>query len=432
MKMPYSIWQKQRNMNRATAPEIQPISAPRFIHPEQYDSNQELYMLNAGSQEVIRIEVVFPAGTSMNENPTLAGMCNRMLREGTVKYNARQIADKLDFYGAYLESDTDADKATLTLYVMNKFLPNVIDVFYELLTEPAFPEKELDIHKNRFKQQFMENQQKVASLSRMRFSEELFKNHTYGSLVTLASYDELNQEKLKVFYTDYYKKELSFILVSGKINETEKELIQRTFKGWSSVRQVNNQPFYQSTSLGVIQVQKQDALQSGIRMGRTLPVKPGDDDLHLISLYNTLLGGYFGSRLMSNIREDKGFTYGIGSGVLAMERATMFVISTEVKGESTHETLTEINKELNRLCDEPVGSQELKTVVNYTLGGFLRSTQGPFEQAERFKSIYFRGLNYSHYEKLFDKVNKVEASEIQRIAQTFFKPEMMLTVWAGK
>ncbi|MFN3916876.1 MAG: M16 family metallopeptidase [Flavobacteriales bacterium] len=419
-------------MNSVTAPEIQPISAPRFIYPEQYDSNQELYMLNAGSQEVVRIEVIFPAGTAMNENPTLAGMCNRMLREGTVKHNARQIADKLDFYGAYLESDTDADKATITLYVMSKFLPNVLPVFFELLTEPAFPEKELDIQKNSFKQQFMENQQKVASLSRMRFSEELFKNHPYGSSVNLRAYDELNVEKLRTFYSEYYKKELSFILASGKISKNENELIQRTFKGWSSVRQVNNQPFYQSASLGTIQVKKEDALQSGIRIGRTLPVKSGDDDLHLISLYNTLLGGYFGSRLMSNIRENKGFTYGIGSGVLAMERATMFVISTEVKGESTQETLVEINKELNKLCNEPVDNHELKTVINYTLGGFLRNTQGPFEQAERFKNIYFRGLDYTHYEKLFNKVNSVEASEIQRIAQTYFKPEMMLTAWAGK
>jgi zinc protease len=419
-------------MNRAIAPEIQPISAPRFIHPEKYNPNQELYMLNAGSQDVIRIEVVFPAGTSMSDNPTLAGMCNRMLREGTAKSNAWQIADKLDFYGAYLESDTDADKATVTLYVMNKFLSNVLPVFFELLTEPAFPEKELDIHKNRFKQQFMENQQKVASLSRMRFSEELFKNHTYGSSANLAAYDDLNAEKLKVFYNEYYKRESSFILVAGRIGDSEKQLIQEVFKHWSSVKQVNSHALFQSTSQGVIQVKKEDAMQSGIRVGRTLPVKPGDDDLHLISLYNTLLGGYFGSRLMSNIREDKGYTYGIGSGVLAMERATMFVISTEVKGDATLPTLTEINKELNRLCNELVGQQELSTVVNYTLGGFLRSTQGPFEQAERFKSIYFRGLDYTHYEKLFDKVNRVEATEIQRIAQAYFRPEMMLTVWAGK
>lgn len=419
-------------LDRTFVPSLKPITLPKFIKPVKPIQDRELFLLRAGTQEVVRVEVIFPAGTAADTNPTLAGMCNRMLREGTKNYSAKELADKLDFYGAYLESETDADRATVSLYTMTKYLPEVLPLFHELLTEPIFPEKELEIIKSRFKQQYLENQQKVSYLSKVKFTEELFKGENYGCPVRLESYDELHVDKLRAFYEKHYSPEGAFILVTGNISSQNEKEISRFFSSWSSEKQVKNKTLYASSARGVIHVAKEDALQSAIRMGRTLPVKPGDEDYDSISIYNTILGGYFGSRLMNNIREDKGYTYGIGSGVVTMDEAAMFVISTEVKGDATEATRTEINKELTLLCTELVGEYELETVKNYRLGGFLRGTQGPFEQAERFKSIYFRGLDYNHYEQLFNRVNSITSEEIQSIAQKYFTPDMLFTVWAGK
>jgi predicted Zn-dependent peptidase len=178
-------------------------------------------------------------------------------------------------------------------------------------------------------------------------------------------------------------------------------------------------------------VEKSDAIQSAIRVGRILFNKT-HPDYFKFQVLNTILGGYFGSRLMANIREDKGYTYGIGSGLNSLLHSGYFFISTEVGADVTTKALDEIHKELKLLREDLVSESELETVRNYILGQFLRSVDGPFALAEKFKAVYEFGLDYSYYDKYFHAVKTVTPAEIRDLANKYFQEKDLIECVAGK
>ena len=158
----------------------------------------------------------------------------------------------------------------------------------------------------------------------------------------------------------------------------------------------------------------------------------GSDEFFKLQILNTVFGGYFGSRLMSNIREDKGYTYGIGSAITSMEDAMFFFLSTEVGADVTNEALKEVYFELDRLRDELVSEEELVMVKNYMLGSMLKSSDGPFSMADKYKAVYFKGEDLSFYDRYISMVNNVTSEELLEVAKKYFDPEEMLEVVVGK
>jgi zinc protease len=178
--------------------------------------------------------------------------------------------------------------------------------------------------------------------------------------------------------------------------------------------------------------EKEGAIQSGIRIGKVLDVRFGTDEFFQLQILNTILGGYFGSRLMSNIREDKGYTYGIGSAIASMEDAMFFFISTEVGADVTNAALIEVYFELNRLRDELVSEEELVMVKNYILGSMLKSSDGPFSMADKYKSVYLKGEDLSFYDRYISMINNVTSEKLLDVAKKYFDPKEMLEVVVGK
>jgi len=145
-----------------------------------------------------------------------------------------------------------------------------------------------------------------------------------------------------------------------------------------------------------------------------------------------VFGGYFGSRLMANIREDKGYTYGIGSAMVSFRHAGYFTISTEVGAEVTKDAIKEIYFELNKLQTEKISENELSLIRNYMLGTFLRSIDGPFALADRFKGIYFNGLNYDYYERYVETIKSITPKQLQDLANKYLKKDEMIELVVGK
>jgi len=177
-------------------------------------------------------------------------------------------------------------------------------------------------------------------------------------------------------------------------------------------------------------VEKANGLQSAIRIGR-LWVDKSHSDYHGLSVLVTLLGGYFGSRLMANIREEKGYTYGIGSFVLPLKYASYLIISTEVGNEYVEPTLKEVTVEMKKLQNELVPADELETVKSYLLGEFLRDFDGPFSLAGSFKAINDFDLDYSYYDQYLTVLRGITSEEIMRLAQQYLEPDDFHTVVAG-
>ncbi|MGB3946565.1 MAG: pitrilysin family protein [Bacteroidia bacterium] len=394
-----------------------------------------VYTINAGTQALIKIEFLFSAGMYQQQMPLQAATVNTMLEEGTSKLTASQIADKVDYYGAYLETGVSQDSASVVLYTLNKHLQSTLPVVEQVIKDSVFPQNELETHIRNKKQKFLVNNQKVAILARKRFTELLFgSKHPYGINVQDADFDAINREHLMHFYSTYYRSNNCKIIVSGKVDENVIKLLDTYFGGadWdgNAITANNGTPISSFTQPHEL-VFKEDALQSAIRVGKLLFNKKHPDYQSFLVL-NTILGGYFGSRLMSNIREDKGYTYGIGSGLASLQNAGYFFISTEVGVDVCQNALNEIYFEIKRLREEPIPTEELQLVKNYMLGTFLRSVDGPFALAERFKGIMEYNLDYDYFDNYVATIKNISASQLRDLANKYLTQESMLELVVGK
>lgn len=421
-------------MNRTLAPEYNPVKKLNLVSPKNItlDNGIPMYYFNAGSQEVLRIEVFLKAGSRYQSAPLIAHVVNNMLNEGTKSHTAAQIAETFEYYGAYLHTECDLDNASVVLYLQNKHLDYLLPLMLELLTEAIFPEHELEIYLENAKQKFLVNQQKVNYLARKHFAHALYGESTYGFMVTEQHYNNVHQNLLIDFYKKYYCAENITLIVSGKVGEKELKLINNIFTGISNGKKQEKSILSLSDyKASQKHIPKKDAVQNAIRIGKVLFNKTHKDYFDF-QVLNTILGGYFGSRLMSNIREDKGYTYGIGSAIVSLEDSGYFFISTEVGADVSNQATEEIYNEIKKLINEPVSKEELNLVKNYLAGTLLRSLDGPFALAEKFKAAHIFGFDMSYYNNMLNQIHNISPQRIQELAKNYLQPDSLTEIVVGK
>jgi predicted Zn-dependent peptidase len=383
-----------------------------------------VYLFKSGSEQVLKIEFVFNAGHLHIGHQALAGACNALMREGTGKRNAREISEALDEFGSYYENETTRDRASVCLYTLSKHLKNTLPVLLEVLMEPAFPENEVQLYIDNKSQKLRVNLKKVDFIARNEFPSLLFgADHPYGSPQTEHALKEIDRDKLLAIHRDAYLKGVRYIMISGNWNTEQEDWLMNVLPNLKLQSPLSGES-HQSPPILAPQKKRipvDDAIQSALRLGRTI-VGRTHPDYAGVQVLNTIFGGYFGSRLMSNIREDKGFTYGIGSGLSPLLKSSMWSISTEVGKEVTDAALHEIYAEMRRLQEEPVGEEEMDLVKNYMAGVFLRSMDGPFSLAERFSSLLDFGLPENWYHGYLNEVKNISSERIMELAKTYLNP----------
>jgi predicted Zn-dependent peptidase len=429
-------------LDRKTMPGLPEPKKIEIIHINKGQGLGEvpLFYINAGTQDVMKIEVLFRAGSREQKQPLVAGTTNAMLEEGTKHHTSEEIASLLDYYGSFIEFSSHHDYAATTIYTLGKHVEHILPLFREIISEPSFNENELNLYLTNNKQHFLIDEEKVRVVAARNFPTLIYgKNHPYGKKAIANDYDAIKKDILENFYTQYYSAPLA-ILISGRVDDAGLKRITdcfADFKGRDGMHTVSaTEPgdwksLFQPDAEKHHLIEKKDAMQSAIRMGRTLFVKSHEDAIPF-QILNTILGGYFGSRLMSNIREDKGYTYGISSQVLFMQYSGNFVIASEVGANVCANALKEIYFEMERLCNEPVGEEELFLVKNYLRGNFMRSMDGPFALADRFKHIWLYGMDYDYYEKYLDTLSSITSKQIMDIAWKYLKKEDMYELVVGK
>ena len=348
-----------------------------------------------------------------------------------------QLAEAFDFYGAHLETEINADYKNITLFSLSRLLPQTLPLLRELLEEAAFPEDELETWKTRQIQQLRVQKGKVSWLARTAFNREIFgADHLYGHTAQEEEYSALQQANLRELYQMHYDRGNCMLVLSGRFDDKTIPEINRIL---GSVPQKHTSvtpgthflpPHEAHEGLRKVKVEKADAVQSCIRIGKRLFPKTHPDFIEL-SIVSTILGGYFGSRLMANIREDKGYTYGIGSAVIPQLHSGVFFISTEVGSEVCGPALEEIYYELERLATIPVPDQELELVRNYLMGAFQRSIDGPFGLADRFKSIKLHNLDYQYIKDYQKAILQIDSGTVMELTKKWLSPDTMTEVVAG-
>jgi zinc protease len=413
---------------------IEKIEIPHARH-STLDNGIDLYTISAGSQEITRLEFIFRAGMFHQPATLVASCTNSLLESGTRSYTANALSEGIDFYGSYLELQVEQDYALVTLFCLNRYLQESLKFVEELIKYPVFPEEEFRIHVSNKRQKHAINTQKVSVLARRKFTEMLFgASHPYGRDVAESDFDRLQVQHLKDFFKRRYHHKNCSIIAAGNLPADLHATLNRFFgvEAWGNGETGAGAPVQPDGFKGKLHlVKKDDAIQSAIRVGRLLFNKT-HPDYFKFQVLNTILGGYFGSRLMANIREDKGYTYGVGSGLNSLVHGGYFYIGTEVGCEVAQSAVDEIFKEMKLLREQPVPVGELETVRNYMLGNFLRTIDGPFALAEKFRGIWEFGLDYSYFEKYFNAVKTVTPAELMALANKYLREEDMLQCVAGK
>ncbi|MDO7849621.1 pitrilysin family protein [Hymenobacter sp. M29] len=422
-------------LDRTLAPPVQPLARVALPAAEvlALPSGARLHVLANDAQPVVRLQAVFRAGKLAEPRPGLASLTARMLLEGTTTRTARQIADEVAFYGASLECDAGFDRSTLTLYCLTRHLPTLLPLVLDVLQNPAFPADELQQLKTRTIQNVRVERQKTSFLASERFNELLFGAETpYGRPFDANAYQALTAEEARAFHQTAYGLANAEIFLCGDV-ATDQALVADAFSTGPAgeARPAPGAAGQSGFAPGTpSQVPVAGSLQASIRMGRLWP-SPTHPDTHRLKLLVNVLGGYFGSRLMRNIREDKGLTYGIYASVAPREEGASLVIGTDVKGESAGFAVSEIEMELRRLQDELIPADELETVKNYILGKFANELSTVFEQCDKYKNLVFMGLPADYYTEFVQQTEATDAETLRALAQQYLAPEAMQTVVAG-
>ncbi len=421
-------------LDRVTPPKFKKVENINFIKAEQelLENKIPLYKINAGDQNLVRIEFIFKNVNWDASKPLQTSVVNAMLTEGTNSLTASEIVSKIDYYGAFLQTDSNMDYSSVSLYSLNKHLANTLPVLKDILTDSVFPEKELATFVKNQKQKLRVNLERNDFLARRAFNKLVFGNTLYGYSSEESDFDKLKREDLLDFFRKMYHPENCTIVIAGKVDTNTTQLINNLFGNWYSDASFTANNFEFKSSKGeLVLVEKDEALQSAIRLG-ILTVNRTHSDYAGLQVLNTVLGGYFGSRLMANIREDKGYTYGIGSANVSYLQMGAFFIASEVGVDVCKNTLEEIQKEIQLLRTELVPEEELSLVKNYLMGSILGSLENAFSHAEKFKSIYFSGLDYDYYDKYIETIKTISAEELKYLANTYLNYEDFSKVVVGK
>ncbi len=389
----------------------------------------QLVWVKGIQQEIIKLDFVFKAGKWYEPKKGVAYFTAHMLEKGTTKLSSRKIAKILDQQGAQLEISTGADFTSITLYSLSKKFDKVIQVVFDVLHESIFPEDELSLMTSIFLQNLKVNKEKNSFLASRALQRNVFgKNHPYGS-----SADESDIEKINVAdLTSFYKSSFTpyEVYLTGNLNPNQSSLL---------IESLSQLKFKHSQAIDILEssiapfqekIIKEESVQSSVRLGK-LTVKKSHSDYVGLLLLNHILGGYFGSRLMKNIREEKGLTYGINSSVNSHLNASFITIATDVNKDKLDETLDEINKELLSLINTSIPTAELETAKNHFLGNLQLEISNPFSAADKIKHLRLNQLQPDYYSILFDKVKKLSDIDLQAIASDQFQLPSFHVVTVG-
>lgn len=422
--------------DRKFQPSVFPFNARINVPVEEriLNNGASLFLMESGTEDIMRMEFVFRAGMIQEHLPLLATSVNMMLTEGTEKYSSEELNTILDYYGIFINQVAEKDNAGLTVYFLNRHLEKVLGIVREILFHPVFPEKELRTLINKRLSWFRINKEKVHHLASEQFFESLFgSHHPYGRQVLERDFGEINSALLRDFHTRFYIPEKMAVIISGRIHEDTVNMFQKYFG------ELRSQGNYIEDFVGQINgdstrkkhINKKGALQTALRIGSTA-INKRHPDYPGLKILNVVLGGYFGSRLMKNLREDKGYTYGIQSTVSSLDLCGFKVISTEVGKAYTDLAADEIYREVLRLQSEPVPDEEMKVVRQYMSGEMVRMFDGPFAIAESFKAAWEFGLDFSYFKDLMEKVMTITPDEITELARKYYKIEDLYEITAGE
>ena len=405
-------------LDRSKPPKLKPIEGIEFISPQKYRINEHvsLYHMKEVTNETARFDLYFDAGKSAASNG-IPEFVNGLLLSGTKQKTSIQINDSINGLGGFFNSGVSLENSVVSMFCLRENIAALFETVLDAVSNVSFLQKEVDEFLSDRKQNHQINLEKVGYLAHRGFQNKLFANNeAYANTVETADFDRVTTKQLIDFHSKHYLNGLLKVVIVGNIDSDTIQTIaaaaQQIAKKEAAIypKTLTHLPSIQSIS-------KKDALQTAIRVGRILFNKKNEQDYMDFLILNTILGDYFGSRLMKNIREDKGYTYGISSNLVELQETGYFIIATEVGKEFLEDTLNEIQYEIVKLQEDTMSNEELELVRNYMLGQLLKNADGPYAMMDLFISAEMHGKELEIFNKAIMAIKNITPDRIRDLAR---------------
>lgn len=383
--------------------------------------------------EVVRLEFIFAnAGSNNQKKYFTAAAAANLLTEGSGNMSAAMMADKLDYYAAYVEKSTDRESTSVAFYFLKKYSAQIMPLVELIIKQPLYAEKEFDIYKNKQRQSVELNSRKTNMIAYKKFYELLFPaENPLSGFGKASDFDLLSRDDVREFYDEFYSSKECEISLAGNFSDEFLKTLEQNFGsndwGKGKVHSMQEEPVTALPQVETAFVHKDKAVQASLRAGNVC-ISHKDKDFMPFKVLVALFGGYFGSRLMTNIREEKGYTYSIGSYVTTYRNCAVLSTLADVKAEKAKETFKEIDKEIEKLQNERVEEKELCVLKNYLLGECLRGLDGVFDMAEKFSVLRRSGYSLSYFDDMQKAIVETRPEDIRELAQKYLRAEKMSRV----
>lgn len=421
-------------LDRTVAPPIQEIKALKFppVNKYQLDNGIPVVEVNQGTQEIIRLEILFDASRTVEDKQIAARMTAAIQKEGTSKHTSAEIAERIDYYGATLSSGSNLDFSYFTIFVLSKYFDETLALLSEVIHDAIFPHDEIVKHKQNQIERLKTNLSKTDLVAYRKVTEEIYgSDHSYGYNSSTKNISALTRADLVNHYNNYHTSDRCRMIVSGKLPIHISTIINKRL---GQVKTQSKAKSYIETQAPIVskrhQIKSDQEHQTAIKIGRRM-FNREHEDFPTAFMMNTVLGGYFGSRLMESIREDLGYTYNIYSSLDPLIYDGYMTISTEVSNQLVEPTLDEIYRQMDILKQDLVSEKELKMVKNYVMGNFLNMIDGPFRVAAVMKTLSLSGMTVQEYEALLNQIHHCTAEDIRVQAQKYLQKDTLIEVLVG-
>lgn len=402
-------------------------------HTRVLPNGVALHHLQGEDKGIVRLDILFKGGYAVQHKPLQALFTNRMLREGSEAFSGAEISRKLDYYGAWIDMYSSQECNHIILYVLAKHFPLLLPVVENFVKRPAFLQENLDVVRRNNKAHFLINSKKVEVVAQRHFEHALWgDSHPLGQMVQAADYDAITRDDLLQYYGEVYSHRNCTLFLTGTNDSAVIDAVTAAFGygEWGTAPQVVVDVPLPASLAGYHKITMEDTLQSAVKVGCfTLPAcHPDFFDLRIL---NVLLGGYFGSRLMSNIREENGYTYDIISEIDAYGRDNAFMVSSQAANKYVAPLLAELYKEIERLRVEDIPAAEVELVRNYIMGELCREFEGVIAKTEVFVNAWLSGDSFDSVNRYIDAVNAATPQRLQQIARKYLLRENIIEIVVG-
>jgi len=425
-------------LDRTIAPPTHPVDSINLLPLQTIllPNQMPLYYLHSPESEIIQLSFVFKAGYIHQHKKLITTAFSSLLTSGTLHHSAKEIAEMLEQEGIFYSIEPSAAHTKIQFTFLKKNINNILPVLEEIIKYANFPEDEINLYVKNQIEQYQTKIKNVSFLAQWNYSKIIYgDHHPLNKWHTPQDYQNITRDDLLYFFTTHLHPNNGFIIISGNIDDNTLNLIETRF-GKEPFHQTQHQhteevPPPQSYDKHIT-IQMPDALQSAIRIGMDINLSRKSEDYFDFMIANTLLGGYFGSRLMSVIREEKGYTYGINSGIAVYSSYSVFTIASEVKAEYTQAGIDEVIRQIQILQETPPDDEELRIVKNYLSGEILDATDGILKQDNVWKTLIINHLDKDYYNRFLQRIQSIQPEDISAVMKKYITMDKLKICIAGK